>query len=287
MRLKRWLTAQLLALTVLLLLNGCSGSPHWEAKLEAPPEMTEGAVMPIRLTVSEKGAPVSGLTVAAELEMARMAHDRMKADFREKGNGVYEAMINLPMDGSWVASITMEGKGVKQQQTIEFQTRKSASPIAATVNGSVITQEDLDFYAIAGSAEAAANGSGAAEAGSRSVLLTQIIRLQAIGLLAKEKGHRPDTREVEALSERARKAEASDAATQERIAAFGADRYRQKQQERLELLSLARQVQAEVEAAIQAEHPQAAAGEIRFQTAKAYEELLVSQMSTLSVAVYK
>jgi uncharacterized protein YfeS len=284
-RFNRLILLALLALICLPAVAGCGSSPGWEASLDAPPAFKAGGTLPLALNVTGQGQPVTGLMVTAVLEMTRMEHDQLRVVFTEKGGGVYQAEVLLPMDGEWSADIHMEKNGKSKELTVKFQSKAEASKPVAAVGDMIITQDDLDFYALANQLQSRIDQTQVLPLDKNS-LLTQVIRLQAVGLLAKEKGYQADSVSVSSELGKHRAYGATDPALRQAISSFDAARFWRNEETRLTLLNLARQVQDEIRDKIKNDRPQASPKEIGYQTAQAYEDLVASQIAGLHIRFF-
>lgn len=107
---------QMLLLLVLLVLTACASNPAYETSLVVPDQVAADQEVPLTLTVKENHQPVTGLTIAAHLEMKKMDHGSIDVTFTEKGNGEYVAPVKIPMGGEWVAVTQINGS----EQEIDF-----------------------------------------------------------------------------------------------------------------------------------------------------------------------
>ncbi|WP_102273538.1 FixH family protein [Cytobacillus massiliigabonensis] len=105
---------------LLILLTGCSSGSNYEISIETPPTYNGESESPIIFKVSEDGKPVEGLEVVAYLEMAKMDHGEIHVEFQDKGSGLYESSVELPMAGEWIANIEVEKDGESFEEAIIF-----------------------------------------------------------------------------------------------------------------------------------------------------------------------
>jgi Cu(I)/Ag(I) efflux system membrane fusion protein/cobalt-zinc-cadmium efflux system membrane fusion protein len=80
----------------------------------SPPRMGANTVR-VKLTDSD-GKPASGLQVTTTYFMPAMpamgmTAERAAAALSDKGNGLYEGSLQLPADGTWEVSITVQRDG--------------------------------------------------------------------------------------------------------------------------------------------------------------------------------
>ncbi|MBT2645095.1 FixH family protein [Bacillus sp. ISL-41] len=117
---------KLLAGFVLLmaLLAGCSSGSDYEINLKEAPKYKAGETYPVVIEILQDGEPAAGLDFAAYLEMAKMDHGTIELDFEDKGNGVYESSVELPMAGEWIANIEGEADGSAFEHVITFEVEK-------------------------------------------------------------------------------------------------------------------------------------------------------------------
>ena len=109
---------------LMLILAGCSSGSDFEINLKEAPKYKAGESYPVIIEVLQDGEPVDGLDFAAYLEMAKMDHGTIELDFEDKGNGVYESSVELPMAGEWIANIEGETDGSGFEHVITFEVEK-------------------------------------------------------------------------------------------------------------------------------------------------------------------
>ncbi|GAM14565.1 FixH family protein [Mesobacillus selenatarsenatis] len=109
---------------LIVLLAGCSSGSDFEITLREAPKYKAGESYPVVIEVMKDGEPVDGLEFAAYLEMAKMDHGTIELNFEDKGNGVYESSVELPMGGEWIANIEGESDGSAFEHVITFEVEK-------------------------------------------------------------------------------------------------------------------------------------------------------------------
>jgi hypothetical protein len=109
---------------LMLLLAGCSSGSDFEINLKEAPKYKAGESYPVVIEVMKDGEPVNGLKFVAFLEMAKMDHGSIELDFKDKGNGIYESSVELPMAGEWIANIEGEADGSAFEHVITFEVEK-------------------------------------------------------------------------------------------------------------------------------------------------------------------
>jgi cytochrome oxidase Cu insertion factor (SCO1/SenC/PrrC family) len=110
---------------ILILLAGCS-SKNIQVKLSTPKTFTPGKAFAMQIKVTDQaGKSIKGAKVSAKLSMKNMDHGTFPMTFDEVENGRYIGPADLPMDGDWVADITVDQDGKKSEFEKEFsiQTR--------------------------------------------------------------------------------------------------------------------------------------------------------------------
>jgi cytochrome oxidase Cu insertion factor (SCO1/SenC/PrrC family) len=105
---------------ILILLAGCS-SNNIHVELSTPNTFTPGKAFAMQIKVTDQdGKPIKGAKVTADLSMKNMDHGTFPMTFDEVENGRYIGPADLPMDGDWVADITVEQDGKKSEFEKEF-----------------------------------------------------------------------------------------------------------------------------------------------------------------------
>lgn len=187
------------------------------------------------------------------------------------------------------------------------KTEVASKEVVAKVNGEEITKEDLNFYQLINTMqiemyrdadkkkytgtelEQAMKYWDAQEkdAKSQNLLLTQVIRLRAVALLAKEKGHQASADEVKQEIEKVKEIYKQQPVAMKMIQDYGEEKFWQQQQVQYERIVLAGKVQKDVIDNVKKANPKAQAKEVNMLAEKKYEELLVSQMGTLKIEIMK
>ncbi|MBP1932458.1 hypothetical protein [Ammoniphilus resinae] len=177
----------------------------------------------------------------------------------------------------------------------------------ATVNGEGITKEDLSFYRLINLLQIALyreadqqryQGEELKEANrfwdqqeqaveNQNTLLTQIIRLRAAALLAKEKGYTVKEEEIQKEIEKIKAYYAQHLVAKDMIAKYGEIEFWKQQELQYERILLAGRVQQDMVERVKQANPKAESKEIQMLAEKKYEELLVSQISTLDIQLDK
>lgn len=185
------------------------------------------------------------------------------------------------------------------------KTEVASKEVVAKINGEEITKEDLNFYQLinvmqiamyreadkkkyAGSElEQAMKYWDAQEkdAKTQNLLLTQAIRLRAVALLAKEKGHQATNQEINQEIEKVKEIYKQQPVATKMIQEYGEEKFWQQQQVQYERIVLAGKVQKDVIDNVKKANPKAEAKEVNMLAEKKYEELLVSQMGTLKIDI--
>lgn len=179
--------------------------------------------------------------------------------------------------------------------------------VVATVNGDPITTEDINFYQVINRIQIdlmrEKDLAKASEADKETVkkfwaereqeamhpnsLLTQIIRLRAMAMLGKEKGHQATEQEVTQEIEKVKKEYAANQIVQSLIKEYGEEQFWNKQKSQYQMIVVVNKVQQDMVAKAKQGNPKAEMKEINMLAQKKYEELLVSQMSSLKIDIVK
>jgi hypothetical protein len=299
---RNWLMISMIV--VLALLAGCSNNQNIDIEVTKPLTFSQDKEMPFEIKVTEEDKAVKGLKITAELAMVDMDHGTVDATFEEGEDGLYTTKVKLSMAGDWevVYSIDRDGKTI--EKVYQYKVEKAAG--VATINGELITTEDIEFYrfinklhiAISRSEdEKRLSGKELEEAhtywdsqeklnDNQNQLLTQIIRLRAMALLGQEKGHEATSDEVEKALVTVRAQYGQHKVAQDMIKEFGEERFWMTEEEQYQLIVLSQKVQADLVAKVKEEHPTVNEQEISFLAQKEYEELLVSQVNSLEVEIF-
>ncbi|WP_301107743.1 FixH family protein [Sporosarcina sp.] len=108
---------------ILLLLTGC-GSANLSIQLEQTPIYEHGTPSEMTVSITKDGEAVNGLTVTADLEMAKMDHGHLQANLIENGDGTYSGEVELPMGGEWIADVKAESADDKAEELITFDVKE-------------------------------------------------------------------------------------------------------------------------------------------------------------------
>jgi len=177
----------------------------------------------------------------------------------------------------------------------------------ATVNGEGITKQDLSFYRLINLLQVALyreadqqryQGEELKEANrfwdqqeqaaeNHNTLLTQVIRLRAAALLAKEKGYTIRVEQIQKEIEKIKAYYAQHQVAMDMIAKYGEEEFWQQQEQQYERILLAQRVQQDMLERVKQANPKAGSKEVQMLAEKKYEELLVSQISTLDIQLDK
>jgi len=114
---------QILLFTFLLLLVGC-GSGNMDVAVEKAPDYKDGEPSEMTLLISHGDDPVSGLTVVATLEMAKMDHGVIEVHFDDQGDGLYSGEVELPMGGEWIATVELDNGKKTAEEIITFDVKE-------------------------------------------------------------------------------------------------------------------------------------------------------------------
>ncbi|MEY2191152.1 SCO family protein [Neobacillus sp. BF23-41] len=143
---------------IIIFIAGCGASNNLTVKLTTPKTFTPGKIFAMQFTVVDnKGNPIEGAEVSANLNMKNMDHGTAPVAVEEIGDGKYIGTANLAMNGDWVASIKVEHDGEmveeEKQFTVEAKTLANAHKVTQEVNlpefklidenGNSVTKQDL------------------------------------------------------------------------------------------------------------------------------------------------
>lgn len=109
---------------LMVILAGCGSDSDFEVSLKEAPKYKAGESSPVVIEILQNGEPASGLEFTAYLEMAKMDHGTLELNFEDKGNGIYESSVELPMAGEWIANIEGEADGSGFEHVITFEAEK-------------------------------------------------------------------------------------------------------------------------------------------------------------------
>lgn len=290
-------------LSLLLLLSACGTGEDWTVDFTEPLRYTKGAETEIEVKVVEGNEPVNDLNVRVHFEMTSMSHGSVNLKLEEQGDGVYSGAAEFPMAGEYAATFTMKKEGYTIEKVVEVEVEKVEG--VATINGEPINTADVEFYRFINKLHIAINReadqqsfSGAEledrmthwdeqekQAENQNQLLTQIIRLRSMAMLAKDKGHTASTEEVAKEIEAIRSKYEQSKVAKDMINEFGEDKFWSKEQQQYEYIVLTQKVQQDVTEKVKKENPNVGEQEINFLAQKEYEELLVSQVSSLDIVI--
>jgi hypothetical protein len=291
-------------IAVFALLAGCSNQQNIDIEVTKPLTFSKDKEMPFEIKVTEEGKAVEELEITAQLSMVNMDHGTVDATFEEGEAGLYSTNVKLSMAGDWEVVYTINRDGKTFEKVYQYKVEKAAG--VATINGELITTEDIEFYrfinklhiAISRSEdEKRLSGKELEEALSywdsqeklndnQNQLLTQIIRLRAMALLGQEKGHEATSDEVEKALETVRAQYGQHEVAKEMIKEYGEERFWLTEEKQYQLIVLSQKVQGDLVAKVKEENPNVNEHEISFLAQKEYEELLVSQVNSLEVEIF-
>ncbi|NMD72344.1 hypothetical protein HHO41_18910 [Bacillus sp. DNRA2] len=298
---KRILSFILLGLVMLL--SACSEGDDWTVSFTEPLRYTKGAETPIEVKVVEDNKPVTDLNMRVHMEMTSMSHGSVDMKLEEQGDGVYSGKAEFPMSGKFEATFTMKKEGYTIEKVVEVEVEKVQG--VATINGEPINTDDVEFYRFINKLHIAINREADQESykgaeleqrmahwdeqekqsENQNQLLTQIIRLRSMAMLAKDKGHTASaeeiTKEIDAIRSKYEQSEVA----KDLISKFGEDKFWRKEQSQYEYIVLTQKVQKDVTEKVKKENPNVGEQEINFLAQKEYEDLLVSQVSSLDIVI--
>ncbi|WP_412176665.1 hypothetical protein [Bacillus sp. T3] len=235
--------------------------------------------------------------------MTSMDHGSINLRLEEVGDGLYTAKAEFTMSGSYNVTFTLKKEGYTVEKIMEVEVEKVEG--VATINGKPITVDELDFFRfnnqlqIAINREADQKNYSGAELESRMAnwdsqeeqtenenqLLTEVIRLRSMALLAEEKGHKATSEEITSEVERTRAKYKNSAIAKTMLIEFGEKRFWQLQKTHAQYIVLTQKVQKDIAEKVKQENPNVSDQEISFLSQKEYEELLVSQVSSLDIVI--
>jgi hypothetical protein len=291
-------------IAVFALLAGCSNNENIDLEVTKPLTFSKDKEMPFEIKVTEDGKAVEGLEITAQISMVDMDHGTVDTTFEEVESGVYSSNVKLSMAGDWEVVYTINRDGKTIEKVNQYKVEKAAG--VATINGELITTEDIEFYrfinklhiAISRSEdEKRLTGKELEEAlaywdsqeklnDNQNQLLTQIIRLRAMALLGQEKGHEATSDEVEKALMTVRAQYGQHEIAQDMIKKYGEERFWLTEEKQYQLIVLSQKVQGDLVAKVKEENPNVNDQEISFLAQKEYEELLVSQVNSLEVEIF-
>lgn len=300
--LKKWIGFILLGLIVLL--AGCGGTgENWEVEFTKPLQYKKGQETQVEVKITDDGKPVTDVSARALFEMSAMDHGSINLRLEEVGDGLYTAKAEFTMAGSYTVTFTLKKEGYTIEKIMEVEVEKVEG--VATINGEPVTVDELDFFRfnnhlqIAVNREADQVNYSGAELKSRMAywdsqeeqtenensLLTEVIRLRSMALLAEEKGHHATSEEISSEVERTRTKYKDSAIANTMLIEFGEERFWQLQHTYAQYLVLTQKVQNDIAEKVKQENPNVSDQEISFLAQKEYDELLVSQVSSLDIVI--
>lgn len=291
-------------IAVFALLAGCSGKQNIHIDVTKPLTFSSEKEMPFEIKITEDEKAVKGLYIRASLSMVDMDHGTFDVTFKETEAGTYYTTTKLTMAGDWEAVYTVKRDGKTFEKVVQYKVEKNKG--VATVNGDLITSEDIEFYrfinklhiAISRSLdEKKMSGKELEEAlaywdaqekmnENQNQLLTQIIRLRAMALLGEEKGHKVTAEEVKAALETVRQQYDEHEIAQKMIKEFGEDKFWSIEEKQYQMIVLSQKVQQDLIAKVKKENPKVNDQEISYLAQKEYEDLLVSQVNSLKIEIF-
>jgi hypothetical protein len=298
---KKWFGFGLIAL--LLLLAGCGGKPDYNVEINQPFVYKQDQPSTLAVAITENEEAVSGLTVHAEMGMLNMDHGSHEVDLEETEDGFYSGEVQLEMAGKWEIAFTIEKDGEKSEEVLEYEVEESKG--VATVNGELITHQDIEFYRFINKlhiaigkeenekklqGEELKNANAYLDAQEKQIenqntLLTQIIRLRAMAILGEEKGYKAEEAEVTAEIDKIKAEYDQYDVAKQMILEYGVENFWTMQEQQYQLIVLSQKVQNDVVTKVKGEKPDVNEQEIQFQAQKEYEELLVSQVNSLEIKI--
>jgi hypothetical protein len=300
---RNWIWASLTG-SLMAILIGCSAGQNIEIEVIKPLTFAKDAETPFEIKVTEDGEPVEGLKITGELSMVNMDQSKVKATFVEGAGGFYSTNVKLPMAGDWEVVYKVQHNGKPFEKIEQYKVEKSKG--VATINGELITYEDIEFYKFINKlhiaitrAEGEKNLTGEKldearaywdsqekQTENQNSLLTQMIRLRAMAELGKEKGYTATDEEVSAAIEAVRTQYSAKPVAAEMIKEFGEDRFWNIQTKQYKLIVLSEKVQQDLMAEVKKENPNVNDQEIAYLAQKKYEELLVSKVNSLDIKIF-
>jgi hypothetical protein len=299
---KKWLLISIIALFTML--AGCSSNQNIEIETTKPLYFSKDKEMPFEIKVTEEGKAVEGLEITAQISMVGMDHGTVDTTFEEGKDGLYATNVKLSMPGDWEVVYTIERDGKTFEKVIQYEVEKN--PGVATINGELITSEDIEFYRFINQLHIAISkaedeknlmGEKLDEAlaywdaqeklnDNQNQLITQIIRLRAMALLGEEKGHKATAEEVETALATVREQYGQHEVAQAMIQEFGEEKFWSIEEKQYQLIVLSQKVQQDLISEVKKENPKVNDQEISFLAQKKYEELLVSQVNSLEIQIF-
>jgi hypothetical protein len=288
---------------IIIPLAGCSQEADWKLEVVKEPVFVKENTSAFEIKVMEDNKAVKGLNVSAELTMNSMDHDTTNVKLKEVSDGIYTGSAEFSMAGNWEAAFSMEKDGVKKEQVMNLDVKKSQG--VATVDGEWITEEDLEFYQFINQLHIEINretdkknfnGAKLEEAlaywnnqeklnEDKNQLLTQIIRLRAMAMLGQEKGHKVSEQEIDEAVQKVRTQYDGFDVAKKMIAEYGEENFWNIQKQQYERILLTQRVQTDLIEKVKQENPKADEQEVLYTAEKEYEKLLVSQVNSLKIKI--
>ena len=288
---------------LLVMLAGCKAEPDYQVKFTKELYFQKETKMPFEIQVTENQKAVTGLKVSVEFMMTSMDHGTYDVQLAQGKKGTYNGKVALPMSGKYEAAFTLEKDGQKTEKVININVTQPKG--VARINGEWLTNEDVNFYKIINQLQLVINREAAKQkySGKRleeelayldsqekasveqNQLLTQIIRLRSMALLAGEKGHKVTNTEVAAAVNKVREQYSHYEGTKKLISEYGENKFWATEQEQYKLIVLTQKVQKDIMEKVQKENPNAGQQELYYQAQTEYEDLLISQVSSLEIEI--
>lgn len=289
--------------SLLFLFTGCSNG-DWEVTIKTTPFYKEGVAAPFAVQIKENGKLAKQLNVHATFEMSNMDHGKIEVDLHEKENGVYEGNVQLPMEGDWEALLVIKKGNDKVEKLLKMHVKKETA--VAKVGKEKITMNDVRFYQALSKIEIAiqkeraqATYKGAAlneqlaywdrreqYANRLNQAVSHLVELQAMALLAEEKGHVVTEPEIAKTLSALRNQYKRYKTAQQMIHAYGEKKFWEDYSHYSKLRLLANDVYNDLAGAVKKANPTVSDNEIRYLAQKQYEELLLSQVDSLHIELY-
>lgn len=290
-------------LSCFFLLAGCSNR-DWEVTVKTTPFYKEGVAAPFAVQIKTNGKPVKQLTVHATFEMVNMDHGKIEVDLNEKGNGVYEGNVQLPMEGDWEALLLIQHGKEKVEKMLKMHVKKEEA--VAKVANQKITMKEVRFYQLLNKIKIAiqqendkAKYKGAKlkerlaywerqEQYTRHLnqAVAHLVELHAMAMLAKEKGHTVTKSELNEALATLQQQYARYKMVEKMIQTYGEKTFWEDYQQYSELALLTNDVFNDLAGEVKKANPNVGENEIRYLAQKQYEELLISQVNSLHIELY-
>ncbi|MCZ0756191.1 FixH family protein [Anoxybacillus sp. J5B_2022] len=289
--------------SLLFLFTGCSNG-DWEVTVKTTPFYKEGVAAPFAVQIKENGKLAKQLKVHATFEMSNMDHGKIEVDLHEKGNGIYEENVQLPMEGDWEALLVIKKGSDKVEKLLKMHVKKEEA--VAKVGKEKITMDDVRFYQALSKIEIAIQKERAQTTYKGAALneqlaywdrreqyanrlnqaVSHLVELQAMALLAEEKGHGVTKQEIAKTISALRSQYARYETAQQIIHVYGEKKFWEDYSRYSKLRLLANDVYNDLAGAVKKANPTVSDSEIRYLAQKQYEELLLSQIDSLHVELY-